>query len=71
MTFVSYESPSGPYSILFALATLYCIQVPCTDRLTILGIHFSDKIYTYLLCGQVCYDSNIDNNIGKLIYVGL
>ena len=55
MTFLEFENPSGPLSIIFAEATMFALIIPFTDRFSIFGIYFSNKIYMYLLCCQVSY----------------
>ena len=53
MTFWNYQRAPGPCAIIYGLTMLFFIQVPCTDRITVMGVHLSNKIYMYLVVAQV------------------
>ena len=55
MTILTYENPTGPYPILLALATLYATQIPWTDRVSLFGLHVSNKVYIYLVLAQFLF----------------
>lgn len=44
---------SGPYALVFAMLYQYYRIVPVITRFPVMGISLSDKIYAYMLAGQV------------------
>ena len=55
MTLLPYSLPSGPYPLLYALATIYTTQIPMTDAISVFGFQITDKIYMYMGLVQLLF----------------
>eukprot|EP01117_Protostelium_nocturnum_P020265 TRINITY_DN9031_c0_g1_i1.p1 TRINITY_DN9031_c0_g1~~TRINITY_DN9031_c0_g1_i1.p1 ORF type:complete len:317 (-),score=106.11 TRINITY_DN9031_c0_g1_i1:194-1111(-) len=57
VTFPKIQLPSGPYSYIFSLLTLYITEIPATYKFKIFFLPTSDKLFVYILALQLLFSN--------------